>query len=254
MKKILALFFSLQAGLHALYLGNPAEPELIDEGFFIAQDSLFSVKAGYQGDIVFNRRLKAQDGVDGSMDQFAMHLNQGVVALNFIDRAEGYVSFGALDADFSHRLDGERREYHAPDRWTVGGGLRILLVQWNNTCLGFNGGYQFSEPHVQWVAVDGLSYDSHARLIYREWQIGFALSHTVDLFTPYLGVTYSDVDASLERISADIGTPSHFKMVSRERIGMTVGCSLSSGKKVDLNFETRFFDEQAATVSGNIKF
>lgn len=253
MKKILALCLSLQAGLCALYQGNPAEPQLIDEGFFIPQDSLFSIKVGYQGDVIFNRRLKAHNG---SIDQFAMHLNQGVITLNAIDRAEAYVNIGTMDAKISHypSSDHKLREYQAPDHWTIGGGLRILIAQWENTCLGFNAGYQFSTPHVTRITLNGASDPSQARMRYQEWQAGFGLSHTVDIFTPYLGVTYSDVNARLRHLSPGVYTPSHLRMGSRERFGMALGCSLSSGKKVDLNFEARLFDEQAVTAAGNIKF
>lgn len=252
----MAVLIALQATLYALYEGNPAEPQIIDQGFFIAQDSLISVKVGYQGDWVFNRKLRAMGGAHGRIDQFSIFINQGVATFNLLDRAELYVNAGSMDAIFFHRphVDNKRREYQSHDRWTLGGGSRILLMQWGNTCLGVDGKFQYSAPHIKWIAVDGVSHNSGAHFTYREWQVGIAFSHTVDIFTPYIGATYSNVHVHVDGLTSTVFHHSHFKMVNPNRFGMALGCTLCSGKKVDLNFEARLFAEQAATAAGNVKF
>jgi hypothetical protein len=256
MKKLLALVLLLQAGLYALYQGNPAEPQLIDQGFFIPQDSLVAVKVGYQGDWVFDRKLKAMAGAHGEIDRFYIFMNQGVATFNMIDRIELYLSVGSMDISFAHRprTDHARREYWTHDKWTAGGGLRILLMQWKNTCLGVDGKCQYAAPGFKSVTLDGDAVSPEGRCLYREWQVSFAFSHTVDIFTPYIGATYSNVHAAVQNLSIGFLPHRHFKLVNPNRFGLAVGCSLCSGKKVDLNFEARLFDEQAATVAGNVKF
>lgn len=256
MKKIFALIPFLQVALFALYEGNPAEPQIIDQGFFISQDSLFSVKVGYQGDWVLDRKLRSVDESHGRIDQFCMRMDQGVVTLNCLDRIELYTNVGSMTATFWHRphFDNQRREYQSHDRWTLGGGLRILLMQWGNTCLGVDGKLQYGAPHLKWITVNGVSFGTGADFTYREWQVSLALSHTVDIFTPYIGATYSNVHVHVDGLKHTVFPNSHFKMVSRDHFGMALGCTLSSGKKVDLNFEVRLFDEQAVIAAGNVKF
>jgi hypothetical protein len=255
MKKLIAAFLCIPS-LYALYLGNPAEPQIIDEGFFISQDSLFSVKVGYQGDFVFDRKLRAFDGATGRIDRFNIWMNQGVLTLNILDRFEAYASVGSITTSFWDRphIDHQRREYETHDKWTAGGGLKLIVMQWGNTVLGADGKLQYGAPHIKWATVDGISYATGARVVYREWQVGLAVSHTVDLFTPYIGATYSHVKGEVEHLSHTVYPRSHFKFRCRDHFGMAVGCSLSSGKKVDLNLEARMFSEQAVTGAANVKF
>ena len=254
MKKIFC--FLLQLPLYALYVGNPAEPQLIDQGFFMSQDSFATIKIGYQGDAVFDRKLRAQGGARGPIDRFKIHMDQGAVTLNLIDRIEVYGSLGSFNATLWDRpkADGKRREYETRDHWTAGGGLRILLMQWKHTILGCDGKVQYSAPRVKWVTVDGTASSANYELTYREWQLSLAVSHTIDIFTPYLAAQYSAVHADINGIPGAVLPHSHFKMHARERFGMAVGCSFSNCKKFDLNIEARLISEQAATLAANLKF
>lgn len=253
--KILLLLLS-PAILLGLSMGNPAEPEIIDQGFFIPQNISVGVKVGYQGDRIFDRLLKAKDKARGRVDHFAMQMDQGVVILNYLDRFEIYGSVGSMRSDFWMRpkIDQKRREFETHDSVTGGGGARLLLAQWGNTGIGFDGKIQWGKPAIKWVAVNGVSSASGAHVNYREWQGSAAVFHTVGIFTPYLGVKYSAVHAAVQGLSKKAYPHSHFKMVSRCRFGMALGCTLSSGKKFDLFVEVQMVDEQGLSFGGNIRF
>ncbi len=244
------------AQLSALYLGNPAEPQVVDEGFFMSEDSFLTIKVGYQGDWVFNRKMRAHDGISGRIDRFELRMDQGVATFNILDRGEIYVSAGSLTSTYWHRprVDKERREVESHDRWTAGGGARLILFQWGNTILGVDAKYQYSAPHFKWAAVNGTSHDTGAHMRYWEWQVGTGLSYTVDMFTPYIGATYSVAEANLTGFRHTVYPATHFHMRNVDRFGMAVGCSLSSGKKFDLTLEARMFSEQAVTAAANVKF
>ena len=247
--KYLSLFTVLQAALSALYMGNPAEPEIIDQGFFIPQSHSFGFKLGYEGDLVLDRKLR-------SIDKFEMSFNQAVIALNYLDRFELYGNGGAWSTTFCFRpkSDHKRREFQTHDHGTVGGGARLLLAQWGNTGIGIDGKIQWAQAGIKWITVDGVSHSSGAHLFYREWQASFGVYHTIDLFTPYLGVKYSTVHSKVSHLSSAIYPHGHFKMYSRNRFGMALGCTLSQGKKVDLFAEVELLDEQALTFGGTLKF
>jgi len=245
------LFLLLPSALFALYLGSPAEPQMIDAGFFIAEDSAFSLKMGYEGDWVYNRKLKT---MKREIDRFEILMNQGVMALGFLDRIEVYGSAGSFNAQFHNRSHSEAHEYDTHGSLTYGGGMRILLMQWKNTIFGVDGKGQFASPRFSWATVNGVPFSENGKLHYREWQVGLALSHSVDIFTPYIGAKYTNVHATAQGLKSGVHPHGHFKMVNRDRFGLAVGCSLSSGRIFDLTLEARMIDEQAFTGAGNIKF
>ncbi len=252
----LGIFVAVQSIVAALYMGNPAEPEIIDTGFFIPQDSCMGLKIGYQGDWVFDRLLRSFAGSEGKIDQFETKMDQGVLVLNYIDRFELYGTLGSMRNHFWYRpkIDKMRREFETNNHWTAGAGAKLLLAQWGNTGLGLDGKLQYGKPGIQWITVNGVSHSSGANVAYLEWQGSVAVYHTLGLFTPYLGAKYSNVHVHVNGLSKTVYPHSHFEMTNRCRFGMALGCTLSQGKKIDVNIEVQLIDEQALTFGGNIKF
>lgn len=258
MKQFFALcitLLTLCTSVFALYNGNPAEPELIDEGLFIPDDFCLAVKLGYQGDIVFDRKLKARNGSSGRMDESCLYIQQGVLTLNLIQKLELYGSLGAMNAYLTNRphFDEKRREYQTDNRIAWGAGGRMVLFNWDSATVGLNGSYFQGYPHLKWDALNGVSFPSEATVNYHEWQVGLGVSYQVDLFCPYVAVTYSDVRARISRIGSNMQLPKgHFTMKSRDKFGLALGCSLTNAKIVDLNLEVRLIDEEAVILAGNI--
>jgi hypothetical protein len=94
--------------------------------------------------------------------------------------------------------------------------------------------------HVQW----------------REWQVDFNLSYNIDIFTPYLGVKYSNSQAKLgvfPTVISNGGTGSD-QFQNRIPVGIVIGCSISNCKYFMLNLEGRLIDEDAVTISGDLRF
>jgi major outer membrane protein len=258
MKKLTALLVALltASSLSALYNGNPSEPELIDKGFFLCRDNMFSVKAGYQGDFVFDRKLRAHRGATGRIDTFKYDMQQGVLTFGLMDRYEVYGSLGSMNAYIAHRphIDMKRREYETSNHLTWGCGARAIIFRACHAVVGLDAKYQYAHPHVKWNALDGAAFTTGAGLQYREWQLGLAGSYHVHIFTPYAAVKYSSVHSKLNEIRANMLLGhERFKMRSRDRFGMALGCSLSTAKLLDLNVEVSLFDEQALILAGNIK-
>lgn len=250
------LLLLLPSALLALYMGNPGEPQMIDQGFFISQDCAVGVKVGYQGDRVLDRLLRAGGKVHGRIDHFDLQMDQGMVAFNYLDRFEIYGTVGSLRSYFwnSPKVDHQRREFETHHACTGGGGARVLLAQWGNMGMGADVKIQYGRPAIEWISVNGTSHASEAHLTFREWQASLALFHTIDLFTPYLGAKYSNVHAEVNGLSRAVYPSTHFKMYSRRRFGMTLGCTLSQGKKVELFAEAQLIDEQGVTFGGSLKF
>jgi hypothetical protein len=251
-----AALFAMRS-IEALYCGNPAEPELIDNGFFLSPNSSIGLKAGYQGDFVFNQRLKATNGVHCVVDDFSSRMNQGVLRLNVFDRIEAFGSVGAVSAYTSFRpdRDGMRREFQTRDELTWGAGGQVLLFMWSNFDLGCSGSYQYSDLPIRWDAINGETFSTHAKMKYWQWQIAGLISYRAEMFIPYCGISYSVAEAVFRHVNADMLLGHRqFKMKTRDRVGCALGCSLTPSTVIDLNVEVRLFSEEALTIAGNVKF
>lgn len=243
--------------VHALYSGNPDEAELLDGGLFLPRDDSFGVKLGYQGDLVFDRKMHATSGVQGDVDTFESRMNQAVLSVNFMNRLELFGSAGSMKAYLSFRPneEGKRREFQTHEQFTWGGGGRALLLNWGNAHVGASGSYQYAKLPINWDAVNGETFSSHATMKYWEWQAAGLIAYRVEIFDPYAGVSYSSAEAILYHIGEDLHLHhKRVKMKNRERIGLILGCSLTASRVVDLNIEVRLFDEEAVSIAGNMKF
>lgn len=259
MKKLTLLLVMLLAGasLNALYNASPAEPEAIDEGFFLSKSNFAALKVGFQRDYVADRRLKALDGATGIINRFEAIMDQGVVTLNLEDRYEIFGSVGSMRADFSNHpaVDHQIRSYHTNNNFLVGAGARAIAFRWRSTDLGINGTYQYSRPTIRTYELDGVTIPSgNSHLNYQEWQFGIGVSHHIDFFTPYLNLNYSAVLARVQHLPAALLATRYFKMHSREHIGLAFGCALSTGKLFDLTVEAGVISEEYLTLAGNLKF
>jgi hypothetical protein len=259
MKRSLFIFFALVVGSNAfaLYLGNPASPDAIERGLFIAEDAFMTVKAGYQVDFILDKRFKYYSGASARIDSFEGELNQGVITLDFLERIEAYASVGAMQATFSHRPKPGQfmREYQTNYRVTWGVGGRLIVYEWGNSFIGLEGGYQWAYPHIKWDALNGSAFTTDAKMRYREWQAGVGFAHRIEMFIPYIAVKYSNVKAKVSSIRHDLELAhSHFKMRNRDHFGLVLGCTLTPDKFFDINVESRLIDEQAITLAGNVKF
>ena len=264
MKKFAMWMAALVAtsALHAAPVGNPSAPQLIDEGFFMSCDTWINFRAGYEGDFVADARMKQQTEGHGRVDSYQQTTNAGTATINFVDRLDIFGVFG------SSRTYGEWRYtdaigemfqvemetlYHF--RWGVG--ERGILFEWGNTSLGLGGRYESCNYDPEWLTIDGVNVDATGTsLKWYEWQVDLDISYRIDLLTPYIGLKYSYVNSTLNGFPVAISSSGEGKNHFRNRtpVGLFIGCSLSTGKYFMLNVEGRLIDEEAVTISGDIRF
>ena len=257
MKKWLFLF-GLSNSLFAMYMGNPALPEVVEEGFFFCKDNWFAVKAGYQRDWVFDRNMKAVSRVSGRMDDFDLTSDQGVLTFNIIDRIEVYGSAGAARISASHRpMRRVRNEYETHDQFMWGIGARGLFANWGKASFGIDLAYERTHPTIKWITTNGVPISSRtgSKVTYYEWQVGLGAAYQVDLFFPYIAVKYSNASARFKHLPVGFFQNSrHFKTKNRRKFGMALGTTLSTGSRFSASVEARVIDEQSITLAANVKF
>ena len=262
MKKILlalCIFVSSFSQVQALYFGNISEAEIIDQGIVLSKDNWMALKIGYQGDFVFDRKLQTHGGCHGRVDEFQLVMQQGLIALDFADRAEFYGTMGVANVYFTHRPDSDqkRREYQTAEDFTWGVGARAIFISWGNTSLGADAAIQWANMKSKWEAINGVSYNKHSNINYREWQVGMGVSHKIEILVPYFAVKYSNVRGKLKNLSPYLFPPNgsdNFNLKNRTYVGIALGATVSMGTIFDLNVEASLIDEEAISLAANLKF
>ncbi|MBI5272744.1 MAG: hypothetical protein HY861_02030 [Chlamydiia bacterium] len=257
----LLLLIVLHNCLNAAPVGNTAAPQLIQEGFVVPSDCWVDIRIGYEGDFVGNALLEQLGEGSGRVDTFQQYTNSATVTLNILDRLDLFAGFGSsrVCADWRIDLDGiiERLEmetlYHY--LWSVGG--RAVLLEWGQLFFGGGGRYAYCNYTPSWFTINASPESlSGSRFQWREWQADLDLSYKIDLFTPYLGVKYSSATSTLGKFPAAISNSgqrsNHFH--NKNPVGIFIGCSISNGRYFMLNIEGRFVDENAVTITGDLRF
>lgn len=259
---LLILVFSFAAPSYSAPVGNTAAPQLIEEGFFISRDSWIDVRIGYEGDFVGNARLKQYKESSGGVDTFQQYTNSGTVTLNILDRLDLFGVFGSsrICSDWRFTdLSGleARAQLETLYHYIWAAGARGILFEWGNVSLGLGGRYGSANYKPSLLTINAVPVSiSGAYCHWKGWQLDLDVSYKIDLFTPYIGVKYSNTKVRVGPFSQPISNSGlgmdHFE--NKTPVGLFLGCSLSTGKYFMLNVEGRLVDEDAVTISGDIRF
>ncbi len=263
MKKLIIsiLLFFASVSLQAAPVGNTAAPELIQEGFVIPSDCWIDFRIGYEGDFVGDGRMKQTQEGSGRVDTFQQYTNSAIGTLNFLDRLDLFGAFGSSRVCTDWRFNSDatitriqlETLYHY--LWGLGG--RGILIEWGKAAFGLGGRYSRCNYKPSWLTTNGAPVSvAGTHLCWKEWQADLDLSYHIDLFTPYFGFKYSQSQAKLGVMPIPIagnGSGSdHFE--NRTSVGIFIGCSISNCKYFMLNIEGRLLDEDAVTISGDLRF
>lgn len=253
--------FILATHVFAAPVENPSAPRLIKEGFFIPKTSPVSIRTGYEGDFVGNAKLEQYAESRGRVDNYSQDSNCGVLTVNILDWIDLYSLFGTsrtqADWRFTYEAVTHRAEVETLSNLIWGAGARGILWESEAMCLGLGGRYEQSHYDHLWITIDGeVNHAMGSILDWRVWQIDLDFSYTIDIFSPYIGVKYSNTHTKISDFTFPISTSgvgsNQFK--NQNPIGIVIGCTLSSGTYFRFNIEGRLVDEEAVTISGDLRF
>lgn len=290
MKRLVTTFLTILTcgAVYALPVGNPSEASLLCDGLIweghcgmdpcdpcLTWCDAFSVRVGFYGDYVFNRHLRTRSGGDdnsnnhASIEDTEIFTNAGYLAANLWDRFDVFATLGATNLDMETNVssfapfigftDGERAALHTRTDFSWSVGARGTLWECGCTALGVEGQYFSTRPKITRLTVGALDsdYPSSLNLKYNEWQVGFGISHRINMFVPYVAVKWSNLKATIEQEEADgfdTGTISLVDFENDKNWGYAVGVSLVDCEKAALTVEGRFADEKAVYVNGQFRF
>lgn len=257
--KLLFLFLlTFQAKILALYVGNPALPEILQEGLFFSKENAVAIKTAYQRDWVFNMDMKAVSSVSGQMDDFKSLSDQGVLLVNLFNHISLYGSLGAMRINTSHiPTSGIQNVYQTDNQLTWGLGLRAFFASWHSLMFGIDAKYQAANPSIKWMTQNGAPFipKKSSKIDFSQWQIGLGMSYQIALFYPYISLKYSNAKAYFKHLPNHFfPNTNHFTIKNRKKFGIAIGTTLSNSSIFDVSVEAQLIDQEALTLTGEIRF
>lgn len=262
MKRLFILFLLAYIQiLEATPCGNPSAPSIIKRGFIIHPEKWVSLRIGYEGNFISDKRLLQNSDIPRRVNKFEQDLNSATVTLNLLRRLDLYGIVGAsrLKADWIIE-EGADKSYIQMETgyelaWSAG--AKAIFFEWGDITFSIGGRYFETEPDIRWLNKKEETYTfEDCKMSFTEWQIDAGISYKIGILFPYVCGKYSKAKSKLAVddvvISSDGGSELYLK--SKNRYGMALGTSFSNRKYFFLNIEVRLIDEEAFTVSGDIKF
>ena len=256
---VIAVLFLVPFTVHAAPVGNIARPSILKSVAGTENRELSIIGEG-EFDFTFDTKIKDSDG-DSEYSFWGGKL--GVV---FQDKYIVYGLLGAAKFEEAFTSSGSKVEIESEVDLTWGIGATLLLYEtvltdFNNCTLRFgtDAKYRSSEIDVDKVIIDGTSYDlpsgdvTSIALEYSDWQVAAEVSLQWNQFVPYLGVKYSDLDATTKATIS--GTEYSDSDIERDsNFGVFLGTDVIIADSVALNVEGRFIDEEALSLGCAVKF
>jgi hypothetical protein len=253
MNRFFILLAMIAAGqVDASFVGCPANPAILEEGFFIPDHCWSSVHAAVSGDILFNKILRPcrrSHNLNIKRPEMKWSLAVCDAIWDIRERASIHLFAGpAIDVKVRWQQMGE--SFCAPSSRGLfwGASSKVVVLEMKDTSLGvdFHGG------GLEWArGVLSVNETPRARFSSRFyfWQIAAGLSQNVGIFRPYaVGV----VDQMVCIVHPHGWKKRRF--YERLQTGMAEGCSLTLGSRILLNVEARQFFESGLTLSGEVRF
>jgi hypothetical protein len=231
------ILFLATLPLFGAYVGNPADPALMNTGIFSAGYPVFKFTSGYIYDYTPNKHY---EGDDQAIHKFGLHSQLASFSLIFIERLQLFATSGS-----SKEVVEEKPIYdmifdiHTNYHFSWSAGAKVILLQWGQTYFSTDFTY-FDIPSSQKSFFKYLNRmnlpigSEKQKFSLNEWQISAGLSSRFFFLTPYIGATYLH-----SRLSADV------EYHNAASWGYFYGLTASLTGRFHLNFERRMRDESA---------
>ncbi|MBI5272364.1 MAG: hypothetical protein HY861_00075 [Chlamydiia bacterium] len=242
--------------LFGAYVGNPANPAIMNTGFFSLSYPFIKATSGYVYDYTSNKRYRAEQtnpdfDPNANFQQFGLHSQNATLSVILVERMEIFGSAGGSKEQAKGRTHPsflEDFESHYQFSWSAGS--KVVLLQWGKTYFSCDFTYfaipSSSRSFFKFFNRLNLPIDPAKQTFsLNEWQITGALSSRFAFLTPYVGATY--LHSQLHVASGpDIGAINYY---NKYNWGCVFGLTLSITGRFHLNVERRVHNEFGYTFS-----
>jgi len=256
-----AIFLFLLTSLSSMEIGNPAQPYLQKKGVILQSEGDWSFRLAYLDDYVYRMRFREEFEKLASYSATPVFVklatNAGLVTLNLFNRLDVYGILGTAQLQVGQVIYTKREL-----AWGVGG--KILLAKIAKISFGIDMKFFTTSQQPLFFAAGGNAYNivNEYRMNYWEIQGAFGTSYRTKFISPYLHLTYliSKLDPqpmiALVRLPSDpVSVDAETKpVIGHRRWGMAVGATLLGSPKATLTVESRFINQNAIDICGELRF
>ncbi|PIS02359.1 MAG: hypothetical protein COT85_05010 [Chlamydiae bacterium CG10_big_fil_rev_8_21_14_0_10_42_34] len=260
-RTLLSIFFFLSvSSLSATFIGNPAQPGLLEKSIIRKKPSWWSFRAGYLDDWIYKQRFQDEfklQGVTHTRTFMKLSTYAALLTLNLKDRIDFYGIVGSSRMQIDQEIFTKRAL-----SWGVGG--KLILFKHGNFFLGADAKYFETNQKPRYFVVDGLAYniESNYRLKYHAMQGALGISYRAWIFAPYINCTYILTHIEPEPAVLYVRLPDVYDLVDVEsksvvgqkKWGLALGLTLVDALKASLSVEWRAINQNAVDVNFSIRF
>lgn len=246
--------------LQATYFANPADPSLLTDGLIQSPPGWYCLRVGYMADHLYQQNYKEEfpspEGHPPS-NYTKMVMDAATITLSFKNRFDLSVLLGSAQIQIDQDVFTKRQF-----AWSLGG--KYLIYKTGSIFVSLDLKYLESQQKPLYFLGDGYAYNivSDFKLSYTEMQAALGAAYKTTKLSPYiyLSYLYSKIEPQPYSVIVRIPTfdmtadTSSHSIINQRRWGMAVGGTLLGGKKGSLTIESRFFNQNAINVSGEIRF
>jgi hypothetical protein len=252
------LFIFCPIFVFALYQGNPAAPEIPDEGIYSAKESWLAIRVGAEQDFVLDQKMRLTSGaLKSKVQSFEESVSLGTAAIVLFRRIQCEGKIGSMQVSISHLAkQATGLKYDSGDHLAYGAGLKALIAYWGESRFGINAQWIRSDLLLDQTYLNEKPISSRAKLLFDTWEVGAGMAYKNDFLTPYFNVYFTQTRAKAHRLMGleFLFPGGHFKMKNRQHAGLALGCSIAPVKAFAASVEVRVISEQAVSIEGSLQF
>ncbi len=239
--------------LGASLVGNPSDPSILDEGFWISDRCWSSLRTGMSGDVLLEKRMRTarfSKGSGISNPEMNWKLALWDFGWNIKERFDLHLLVGpAASVDLRWQQNGARFEASGNRGLFWGASSKLILLEMQDTTFGID----FHGGGIQWIEGPLLRNGVPARDTFSSrmyfWQLAGGFSQNLGPLKPYIG----GVTSHLVYVLSQVGSR-RLRFHDLLAAGAFEGCTISVGSRILLNIEARQFFESGVSISGEIRF
>ncbi len=248
--------------LFGAYVGNPADPAIMNTGFFSASYPFFKFTSGYIYDYTQNKRYEADQTTPNfdpnqAIKKFGLHSQLASFSFIFLERMQLFGTAGGSKevVEEGQQISDILFDFTSAYHFSWSTGAKVILIQWGQTYLSTDFTY-FAIPSshksfFKFLNRLNLPLETEKqKLSLTEWQLSVGLSSRFFFLTPYAGATYLHSRLHVNE-GPEIPSLNYHNQV---KWGFFYGLTLSLTGRLHLNFERRVRDEFAYTFSTIVVF
>lgn len=245
--KLILFTFLFAGSLQATFVDNFSKPSIIHTGLLIPDTSVVNLRGGVACDFLIKKKLHANTFPGPAHSFWASSIaSMGSLTMNIKEWFEisGFFGSGFTDLHFDFDETHYFGKKHGQFFWVLGS--KLIIFEREGLCFGVDGKITGQSSSML------FSPSLHTHFSFFEWQVAAGLSQQFSCFTPYIGVTFTNLHVHLKPFP--LLDRSVFKLRHRELYGIVFGFTLSSGNYVSFDVEGRLINEAGFFTSFELRF